>query len=243
MRIKGVLFDKDGTLVDFFSLWLQAAYAVIPKIIQELDLDDSPQMEQYLLETIGIVNGHINPDGGICYKSYGDLALDLATSLEKKKIYRQAFKIHVVLVKLFDEFVTSDEVTFKTFTPIHELVSELKKRNIKVGLATADTIYSAKYCLTKLGVMDDFDYVGGDDGMVKPKPNVDMFHIFTEKYKLLPHQVAVVGDTLNDMIFAKECGAVAIGVLSGVSKEEKLKEEGDYIISSVEQLISLLDQL
>lgn len=243
MRIKGVLFDKDGTLIDFFSLWLQAAYAVIPKVIQVLDLECSSQMEQYLLETIGVVNGHIQPEGGLCYKSYGDIAIDIAVALEKKNISRQAIKIHVVLVELFDEFVTSDAVTFKTFTSIHKLVAELKKRNIKIGLATADTIYSAKYCLTRLGVMDDFDYVGGDDGIVKPKPNMDMFRTFIEKYDLLPHQVAVVGDTLNDMLFAKECGAVGIGVLSGVGKEEKLKEEGDYIISSVEQLISLLDQL
>ena len=33
--IKGILFDKDGTLVDFFSLWLQAATAVVPVFLRK----------------------------------------------------------------------------------------------------------------------------------------------------------------------------------------------------------------
>lgn len=243
MKIKGVLFDKDGTLVDFFSLWLQAAYRVVPRLMQALDLKVTKEMEQYLLETLGVFDGRINPEGGLCYKTYGDLALDIVDALERKNICREAIVIHVALVKLFDEYVTSSEVTFKTLAPLQELLLELKKRDIRIGLATADTMYSAKYCLTRLGVINLFDYVGGDDGIVKPKPKTDMFHVFTKKYGLMPHQVAVVGDTQNDMVFAKECGAVAVGVLSGVSKEELLKEKGDYIIRSVGELLPLLDEL
>mgnify|MGYP002571406807 CR=1 FL=1 len=40
MRIKGILFDKDGTLIDFFSLWLYAARRVIPEFIRGNDLEN-----------------------------------------------------------------------------------------------------------------------------------------------------------------------------------------------------------
>jgi len=33
--IKGILFDKDGTLIDFFSLWLGAANTVVKHLLQE----------------------------------------------------------------------------------------------------------------------------------------------------------------------------------------------------------------
>lgn len=39
--IKGILFDKDGTLIDFFSLWLQAATAAIPAFLKLNNLDTS----------------------------------------------------------------------------------------------------------------------------------------------------------------------------------------------------------
>ena len=36
--IKGILFDKDGTLIDFFSLWLGAAKAVVIQFLKENEL-------------------------------------------------------------------------------------------------------------------------------------------------------------------------------------------------------------
>lgn len=33
--VKGILFDKDGTLIDFFELWLGAAKWAIPRMMEE----------------------------------------------------------------------------------------------------------------------------------------------------------------------------------------------------------------
>ena len=41
MQIKGILFDKDGTLIDFFSLWLAAAERAIPEFLAEQGLPQS----------------------------------------------------------------------------------------------------------------------------------------------------------------------------------------------------------
>lgn len=52
--VKGILFDKDGTLVDFFSLWLQAATEVIPLFLKKNDIQVSQELIEYLLKTIGV---------------------------------------------------------------------------------------------------------------------------------------------------------------------------------------------
>ena len=57
MRIKGILFDKDGTLIDFFSLWLYAARRVIPEFIRGNNLEEkqnTTELENVLYESIGI---------------------------------------------------------------------------------------------------------------------------------------------------------------------------------------------
>ncbi|WP_310603941.1 HAD family hydrolase [Anaerosporobacter sp.] len=240
MRIKGVLFDKDGTLIDFFSLWLKAATEVIPKLMKELSIDSMPEMKEYLLNTIGVRDGAVDPNGGLSYKSYGEIAEDIKEALAEKDVYVDVSRTHKLLVKLFEEFATGENVQFQTFTPMKEMLTSLKREGIYVGLATADTLHSARVCLEKLDILEMFDFVGGDDGIMQPKPHPEMFDLFTQRYKLQPEEVAIVGDTPNDMLFAKQCGAIAIGVLSGVSNKEDLMENGDYIISSVDELLSLL---
>ena len=72
------------------------------------------------------------------------------------------------------------------------------------GLATADTMRSAKSCLKKLGTYQEFDYVGADDGVKRPKPEADMFLEFQHKFNLKPEEIAVVGDTYNDVVLRQE---------------------------------------
>ena len=52
--IRGILFDKDGTLVDFFSLWLQAALAVTPAFLEENHIQPDKDMTDYVLRAMGV---------------------------------------------------------------------------------------------------------------------------------------------------------------------------------------------
>ena len=46
----------------------------------------------------------------------------------------------------------------------------------------------------------------------------------------------VVGDSPTDMEFARNSGALAVGVLSGVGSREQLQEMADVLIPSVDDL-------
>ena len=59
--IRGILFDKDGTLVDFFSLWLQAALAVTPAFLEENHIQPDKDMIDYVLRAMGVEDGKVDP--------------------------------------------------------------------------------------------------------------------------------------------------------------------------------------
>jgi len=69
-----------------------------------------------------------------------------------------------------------------------------------------------------------------------------MFETFCKAYGLEPEKVAVVGDTYNDMRFAKNCKGKAVGVLSGVSRKEDFQDLADVVLPSVADIFSILDQ-
>lgn len=241
--IKGILFDKDGTLVDFFSLWLQAAEAVVPAFLRKNQITASEEMVQLLLGAMGVRQGEVDPKGALAYKSYGEIAEDICEALKEKQIILSGKKVRIQLEELFNQNVTQSGVSFRLFTDMSTFMENLKARNIVIGLATADTELSAENCLTSIGVKEYFDYIGADDGKRSPKPDKEMFLEFAERFSLKPEEIAVVGDTYNDMLFAKKNGGIAIGVLSGVSEEKDFGGEADYIIASIHELPELLEHI
>ena len=182
--IKGILFDKDGTLIDFFSLWLGAAKAVVIQFLKENEL--SEEVKERVFYAMGIENGEIDPYGGLAYKSYSEIALDITDELSREQIYLDSRKVRMQLERLFAEYVTESQAQYVETADIKAVLDSLKQRNIWIGLATADTVPSAKNCLKRLEVLEKFDYVGADDGVLRPKPEADMFLEFQKKFGLKP---------------------------------------------------------
>lgn len=241
--IRGILFDKDGTLIDFYSLWLQAAFFAVPEFLKENRLLAAPEMPEYLLHTLGIKGDRVDPAGPLAYKSYGEIAEEIRAALLKRGVSIESLKIRRQMERLFGQNVSGERAAFREICDTKDIIRFLKKQNIYIGLATADTIHSAKGCLEALGVLELFDYVGADDGMKRTKPETDIFLEFQKSFELNPEEIAVVGDAFNDILFARKGGGLAVGVLSGVSAREDFQGKADYIIQSVQELPHLLETI
>lgn len=233
--IKGILFDKDGTLIDF-SLWIDAAVNTIIKLMKEYDIDDDNIFNE-LKKSIGIKENVAEPFGALANRSHEDVALELHFILSKyKNIELEQFQKHVV--ELIRSEVLRDDVNFKPLVDIKALYKQLSKKGIKMGLATADSNQSAMHMIDKLNLHDCFDFIGSNDGVMKLKPHKDVCDRFCNMFGLKPEEVAIVGDSYYDMIFAKNSGAIGVGVLSGVSCKINLKDIGNVIIPSVDYLFN-----
>ncbi len=236
--IKGILFDKDGTLIDFHSLWISAAVWSVSEITRLNNLHSD--FNEYILETIGVKDGKIKPNGALAYKVYDEIAEDICNDLSARNVQIDAKNMSKQLVFFFEQFIVSNKSKYTEITDTKKLVEELKDMGIFIGMSTADTKGSAIDCLEKLGVIDEFDYIGADDGVLRAKPAPDMVFDFMHEYSLKAEEIMIVGDTYNDILFAKRSGAKAVGVLSGVSQAEDFKNDADFILSSVADIPNLI---
>ena len=100
--VKGILFDKDGTLIDFYELWLGAAKWAVPRMLEENDV--SRELEQYILETIGVRNEYVDPEGALAYKTYFEIAEDICIALNQKNIQIERHQIREQLGTSFIPF-------------------------------------------------------------------------------------------------------------------------------------------
>ncbi len=231
--IKGILFDKDGTLIDF-SLWIDATVNTIKKLMNEYGIEDDNIFCE-LKKSIGIKGNTAEPFGALANRSHEDVAAELHFVLSKyRDIELEPFKKHVI--EIIRDEVLSDEVKYKPLADIMALYEHLSSKGIKMGLATADSYQSAMHMIDRLMLHNAFDFVGSNDGVMKLKPHKDVCERFCSMYGLKPEEVAIVGDSYYDMMFAKNSGAIGVGVLSGVSCKINLKDVSDVIIPSVNSL-------
>ena len=81
MKIKGILFDKDGTLIDFHSLWIQAAKRVVPEFLTENQIIADQEHIDLVLEAMGVSGDTVDPNGALAYKSSREIAEEITETL------------------------------------------------------------------------------------------------------------------------------------------------------------------
>ncbi|MCD8364093.1 MAG: HAD family hydrolase [Lachnospiraceae bacterium] len=232
MEIKGILFDKDGTLIDFHKVWVPAATRVAERRCGEYNVPD--KREEVLLK-MGVSGNLVDPEGALACKSYGEIAEDLSGVLEKRDEGLAAD-----LERLFYEEVGEKLTHYPTFTNVKRLLQTLKAMEIRVGIATSDGWESTRSCLTSLRVLGEFSFFGVTGVNLPEKPDGRLIGTAAGQWEISPEEIAVVGDTPNDMRFAKNGRALGIAVRSGVGTESSLAPLADYLIDSVADLPALV---
>lgn len=241
--IKGILFDKDGTLMDFHAFWVDIAIEIIPSFLEKNQIPQKKEIKDCILESMGIKDGKILSGGIIAHQTFPQIGKVVCESLKRCGFCLDQEKVSGHLVELFESHAKGSPQKYKPIGDLKTLILKLKERGIYIGLATADTEKSANLSLSYLKIKQEFDFIGADNGIRKPKPDPEMFLEFQTLFHLNPSEILVVGDTFNDMKFAKNGGGISVGVLSGIGTLEELEKEADYTLDSVQQIPELLDYI
>lgn len=233
-----VVFDKDGTLIDFNRLWHGIAKRATAALIDRAGLSSS--IAPVLYEALGFdpITATSDPDGPLAagpnYRIYGAAKQVLKqlglTDEQSNEFVREAF---VPVVEA--EPVRSD---IHATGDIRRLFSDLKSRGIVVAVATADVTRPTVAALGYLNVLQLVDEtLCGDAPEFSTKPDPAALIDLAKRHGAASGKVVMVGDTIADMRMSRQAGVgIGVAVLTGAGTRQQLTDWSDCVIDSVDAI-------
>ena len=197
--LNALIFDVEGTLMDCVSQTLQSWQRTL-------------QAEGYAIST-----EQLQPYSGMDAK---DMIAALLPNLSHSEVDH--------LVTQQGERYRRDFIhTVRPFPATTEVLQTLRRRNIRIALATTCQRDELQVYDHKIDWLQYADAVACGNDVPRGKPHPDLFRLALRK--LAPIDVGaamVVGDTLYDAIAAHRVGMSAIGVTTGGFTSDQLEKAG-----------------
>lgn len=234
-----IIFDKDGTLLDFDAFWIPVTEAAVRVTLDQLGV--SCDLTAEILCAFGVQNGVTSIDGVMCCGTYKLMTQVMYEILCKHGYGGTLETVELLLARACEEN-TSVGVLKPTSQKLLETLAALKSRGKRLAVVTTDSREITLTCLKSLGIAHFFDTVYTDDGDIDcpPKPSPYCLLDFCKRYGVDPARAAVVGDTLTDVRFAKNAGAISIALAKAEHNANILSGKADMIISDLAELIDII---
>ncbi len=220
--IKGILFDKDGTLFDYNATWGAWTMGM---------LESEAQGDTVKLHALADVLGY---------------------DLENKLFYPESIVIASTVEELADAVLSvvpgersaviermnaaACDAPQVEPVPLQPLLILLKESGIKLGVATNDSEVPARAHLQRAGVEGFFDFIAGYDSGFGGKPASGQMLGFLEATGLNADQCLMVGDSLHDIHAGHAAGMRTVGVLTGPASRSDLSPFADVVLNTIGEL-------
>ncbi len=226
-----LIFDKDGTLIEFHLMW----GGWVDALAKRLDEHTGLALRDGLYALLGV-----DPASGIV-RWHGLLA---ATPMAR---IRDAVAAYVADAGAGPEHAglavdaawhAPDPVALaQPVTELPALLGRLRERVRLFAVATSDDRGPTERTLRALGVADEFAALACADDGFPNKPAPDPVIRLCARVGVGPDRTAVVGDSPADLRMARAAGvARTIAVLTGVGDRATLEPLADVVLDSIADL-------
>ncbi len=207
MAIKGVIFDLDGTLLVHKLKLYEAKREFLNRLREKLQINTEFMLD---LPVAYILN-------------------DLS---EEDRM--TAFRI---LNEVFEPYEINAAEIAELREGVREVIEFLKSHSIKLAIATNNSRKSVELCLKKVMMDTFFDVIVTRDDVIDLKPNGKMILETVKRLGLEVSEVIHIGDTVHDILAAKEAGVRSIAITGGAHDVELLKaSKPDYLVNSFKEI-------
>lgn len=225
---RAILFDKDGTLIEYNTIWPDAAQEMIPLFRKKFDVKEEVSDTQ-LLANLGLSNQKVKDSTAIASGTSKEIAQVLNQSLKDMN-----FDVLPFVRDYFYQYTIEHQAEIKAIGDVKKLFSELNQAGYVLGIVTADDYDSTMFTLKHLGIEEWVGFIGTGDRYAA-KPAIEAIQEFSSLMNIPRDQVIFIGDSCVDMQFAQHCRK-GIAVISGVGIEKELSQYTDAIYSTIHEI-------
>ena len=225
--IRGLLFDKDGTLFDFEKTWNSWTSRIVTEVSKQSDVSISALADAIDFD---LKTGKLLPQSIVIAGTHRQVTAALHTKLSNWDFeHLESYLLDYVIETRQYEVV-----------PLQKYFRKLKSEGLLLGVMTNDAERGAQAHLAAAGIFDLLDFVAGSDTGFGCKPAPEPLLAFAKITGLKPDEIAMVGDSLHDLQAAQAAGMMRIAVLTGVATEDELKKHADLVLPSIANLLDLI---
>ncbi len=192
-RVKLVIFDLDGTLVDAYkAVWLSLNFALKKARLPAIDYRTVKRSvgwgEKILVASF--VSPHLQEKALAFYRRHHKKALKTGTKL---------------------------------LPGAKNILECLRKKDFKLAIASNRPTFFTRAILRHLKILKYFDCVLCADKVKRPKPHPDLFREILKRLKMKPNETVYVGDMVIDVQAGKRAKIKTIAVATGSSTKAELR--------------------
>ncbi|MBN1580318.1 MAG: HAD family hydrolase [Anaerolineae bacterium] len=231
-----VVFDKDGTLLDFEFMWGRLIEAWVERLAAVRGDDSLPKA---IVEALGydLERHRTRPESPLSIATTEQVQTIVAATLyrhgvgwsEAESLSSSLYERTLADLSLADLIRTAGDVV--------GLMTQLRKNDVHVAVITTDHRAETEETLHILQVDHLIEILYcGDDG-IPWKPAPDTFLATCEQLRVSPGRAVMVGDTLADLLMGQRASAgLKVGVLSGAGDPALLQRHADIVLRSIDEI-------
>ena len=226
--LRGIVFDKDGTLFDFDATWAAWTAAII-----DAEAGGDRALRDRLDAALGFdrARTRFRRDSIV-------IAEPTRTVAERVLAVTGGGDVEALMARMAAAARTAPQVPV---APLAPLFDDLAARGLTLGLVTNDTEGPARTHLAREGIEGRFTFVAGSDSGHGAKPDPGQLQAFCAATGLAPRECVMVGDSTHDLRAGRAAGMRCLGVLTGPARREDLTPLADRVLGSIAELPEWLD--
>ncbi len=213
-KMKAVIFDMDGVLIDSEPLYYEVEHSIYDELGVQIE---DERYAQYV--------------GSSAYKMYSDL---------KEEFHFEA-DIEELIQKTRERIEEIIEIPgkLKLIEGVIPLLQWCKEKEYKTAIASSSHDEMIQKVVDIVDIRQYFDTLVSGDFVKKSKPNPDIFLYAAKKLEVKPQNCIVIEDSSNGVKAANRAGMKCIGFQSPNTPPQNL-EIADQVVVHMTEIINIL---